>query len=107
VNLRLGAITLLSPITHIISDKLYRQEISDVMQMVSGSGEPIRAAPGGASAIAGNKREEGMCRVCGKTEGAKKCGRCGLVAYCGKEHQASDYKRHKKACREHTTSDNL
>ncbi|KAH6959925.1 hypothetical protein BKA56DRAFT_599820 [Ilyonectria sp. MPI-CAGE-AT-0026] len=38
------------------------------------------------------------CKVCGKTEGIKRCGRCKVVGYCGKEHQKADWKVHKKIC---------
>lgn len=37
------------------------------------------------------------CHVCGK-EDAKKCTRCMSIAYCGRECQAKDWKRHKKMC---------
>ena len=37
------------------------------------------------------------CAVCG-TENAKRCAGCGRVAYCGKECQKGEWKRHKKMC---------
>ncbi|KAH6953734.1 hypothetical protein BKA56DRAFT_604793 [Ilyonectria sp. MPI-CAGE-AT-0026] len=36
------------------------------------------------------------CKVCGKTEEIKRCGRCKVVGYCGKEQQKADWKVHKK-----------
>jgi hypothetical protein len=38
------------------------------------------------------------CHVCGKEEGVKKCMRCMSIAYCGKDCQKKDWKRHKKMC---------
>lgn len=38
------------------------------------------------------------CTICGRTEGAKRCGRCKVVAYCGREHQKLDWKLHKEIC---------
>ncbi|KAJ6440095.1 globin-like-protein [Purpureocillium lavendulum] len=40
-----------------------------------------------------------MCNVCGETAGSKRCARCRAVAYCGKEHQRSDWRRHKESCK--------
>ena len=45
-------------------------------------------------------RELVPCGVCGVVEGTKKCARCRVVAYCGREHQKLDWPVHKKACRE-------
>jgi hypothetical protein len=42
--------------------------------------------------------EISTCKVCGKTAGIKRCGRCKAVGYCGKEHQKVDWKVHKKIC---------
>lgn len=39
------------------------------------------------------------CKTCGKTDSQlMRCGKCGVVRYCSKECQASDWKMHKKAC---------
>jgi len=38
------------------------------------------------------------CKVCGGTEKTMRCGRCKVVAYCGKEHQKADWKVHKRVC---------
>lgn len=38
------------------------------------------------------------CAVCGEKENTKRCTRCNTVAYCGKEHQRADWKRHKEQC---------
>ncbi|KAH7021704.1 hypothetical protein B0J12DRAFT_393208 [Macrophomina phaseolina] len=38
------------------------------------------------------------CKICGKTEATKRCARCQVVAYCGKEHQKADWKVHKQIC---------
>lgn len=39
-----------------------------------------------------------LCNVCGKVGEVKRCGRCKVVAYCGKEHQKVDWKVHKRTC---------
>lgn len=39
------------------------------------------------------------CKVCGKKEGVMRCSRCKTVGYCGKEHQAMDWKSHKRSCK--------
>jgi hypothetical protein len=39
------------------------------------------------------------CAGCGSTEHTKKCGRCEVVYYCGRECQKKDWKNHKSACR--------
>ena len=39
------------------------------------------------------------CHLCGAHGNLKKCGRCGMVLYCGKECQTKDWNRHKKSCR--------
>jgi len=36
---------------------------------------------------------------CAVTAPISKCGRCALVFYCGREHQAADWARHKVECR--------
>lgn len=38
------------------------------------------------------------CRICATVEGVKKCGRCQIVAYCGKAHQRLDWAAHKGGC---------
>ena len=38
------------------------------------------------------------CKVCDKTDAIKRCRRCIVVGYCGKEHQKSDWEVHKKIC---------
>jgi hypothetical protein len=44
-------------------------------------------------------RTEGKdCKVCGKSEGVKRCARCKAVVYCGIEHQKADWKTHKLFC---------
>ena len=50
-------------------------------------------------ALAGQQRaERGVCEVCEKMEGTKRCGGCKTVSYCGAECQKKDWKRHKRAC---------
>lgn len=69
-----------------------RQEVQKVMSELMGEGggrmgsEP-RASP-----------EVIPCKLCGKTDAIKKCARCMVVGYCGKEHQKADWKTHKKNC---------
>ena len=38
------------------------------------------------------------CAVCGDTN-AKRCSRCRLVTYCGKDHQRQHWKIHKQFCK--------
>jgi hypothetical protein len=38
------------------------------------------------------------CAVCDRAVDTRKCGRCLLVAYCGKEHQKEHWAQHKKDC---------
>lgn len=38
------------------------------------------------------------CKICTKVDGIKKCGRCQVVAYCGKAHQRLDWAVHKAGC---------
>jgi hypothetical protein len=38
------------------------------------------------------------CRICGKSGGIMKCARCKAAAYCGREHQRSDWKVHRTSC---------
>jgi len=42
------------------------------------------------------------CIVCGVKEDLKKCARCRIVYYCCKEHQTTDWKRHKMECQKDT-----
>lgn len=39
------------------------------------------------------------CNLCGKAA-KNRCGSCGHVAYCCREHQQQDWKSHKYACKE-------
>ena len=39
------------------------------------------------------------CDLCGEPGNLKKCGRCEMVYYCGRECQVTDWNRHKKSCR--------
>ncbi|KAF2188856.1 hypothetical protein K469DRAFT_702561 [Zopfia rhizophila CBS 207.26] len=38
-----------------------------------------------------------LCKVCGEMN-AKRCARCKVIVYCGKEHQKVDWKVHKRVC---------
>lgn len=38
------------------------------------------------------------CEICGKSEDIKRCAKCKVVAYCSRECQKSDWKKHKKIC---------
>lgn len=74
-----------------------RREIQDTMALV---GKPPDGEKAWESA---GKQQSGIqeampCPVCGKADDTLKCSRCGLVAYCGKEHQKQDWKLHKKVC---------
>jgi hypothetical protein len=40
-----------------------------------------------------------FCNYCG-VKAAQRCNACGLVAYCGREHQKLDWQKHKLACKE-------
>jgi len=66
-----------------------RQEIQDTMCEIAQEGPHRRPR---------TCMEILPCKVCGKTEGIKRCGRCKVVGYCGKEHQKVDWKVHKKIC---------
>ena len=71
-----------------------RQQIQDIIAEVT-------AEVQGAEELAGRLRntvEILLCKVCGETEKAKRCARCKVVAYCGKEHQKADWKVHKRVC---------
>ncbi|XP_041468755.1 prolyl hydroxylase EGLN3-like [Lytechinus variegatus] len=39
------------------------------------------------------------CVTCGSTENIKQCAKCLSVAYCSKEHQVQDWKKHRKNCK--------
>lgn len=43
-------------------------------------------------------REVMLCGACGRVDNVKKCGGCGVVAYCGKECQKKDWEMHKQVC---------
>ncbi|XP_035634807.1 egl nine homolog 1-like [Oncorhynchus keta] len=45
-------------------------------------------------------RDQQYCELCGKMENLLKCGRCRNSFYCSKEHQKSDWKKHKQFCKE-------
>lgn len=59
-------------------------------------------ASGGPSSVKAGATA--TCRVCDKSEGAKFCQGCKLVAYCGKEHQKKDWSAHKQVCRSSTNA---
>ncbi|XP_055542069.1 rho GTPase-activating protein gacZ isoform X2 [Wyeomyia smithii] len=40
-----------------------------------------------------------QCRVCGSTEGLRRCSRCQVAYYCSQVHQRLDWKLHKLECR--------
>uniref|UniRef100_A0A1Q3FHI6 hypoxia-inducible factor-proline dioxygenase n=1 Tax=Culex tarsalis TaxID=7177 RepID=A0A1Q3FHI6_CULTA len=40
-----------------------------------------------------------QCRICGATEGLRRCSRCQVAYYCCQEHQRLDWKVHKLECR--------
>ncbi|XP_058461696.1 hypoxia-inducible factor prolyl hydroxylase [Malaya genurostris] len=40
-----------------------------------------------------------QCRICGVTEGLRRCSRCQVAYYCSQEHQRLDWKLHKLECR--------
>lgn len=68
------------------------------MATIGSSGEQTKSSAGGLS-TEGRTREGAMCEVCQKVDGLKRCARCGVVAYCGKEHQLADWKTHKQVCK--------
>jgi len=69
-----------------------RQDVQEMMSELVGEGSNRRDSEPRASL------EVISCKVCGKTDAIKRCGRCMVVGYCGKEHQKSDWKAHKKIC---------
>uniref|UniRef100_A0A182IXU5 hypoxia-inducible factor-proline dioxygenase n=1 Tax=Anopheles atroparvus TaxID=41427 RepID=A0A182IXU5_ANOAO len=40
-----------------------------------------------------------QCRICGATEGLRRCSRCQIAYYCSVDHQRIDWKLHKIECR--------
>ena len=60
-----------------------RQEIQRLMGEIS-------AAAGPGVGVGANPNANTMqlmpCNVCGATSGTTKCGRCRVVAYCGRDH---------------------
>jgi hypothetical protein len=69
-----------------------RQQVQEIMGEVIAEGQGRRASGPSRSV------EIMACRICGKTEGTMRCGRCKVAAYCGKEHQRADWTVHKKGC---------
>lgn len=71
-----------------------RQLIQDVMAEVTTEVQEVEEL----DARLRNTVEILPCKVCGETENTKRCARCKVVVYCGKEHQKADWKVHKKIC---------
>jgi len=71
-----------------------RQQIQDMMAAIAAEVQETEENDGRPK----NAVEILPCKVCGETENTKRCGRCKVVAYCGKEHQTADWKVHKKVC---------
>ncbi|KAH7110451.1 hypothetical protein EDB81DRAFT_927018 [Dactylonectria macrodidyma] len=69
-----------------------RKQVEDMMSVVVREGQGRGASESSAS------MEIMSCKICGKTEATNRCGRCKVVAYCGKEHQKADWKVHRKIC---------
>jgi hypothetical protein len=69
-----------------------RQQVQEMMVEVVAEGQGRRAS-GPSTSV-----EIMACRICGKTEGTMRCGRCKVTAYCGRDHQKADWKGHKKSC---------
>ena len=42
--------------------------------------------------------KEKKCKVCGKVDSRKKCGKCMNVVYCSRECQVKDWREHKTSC---------
>lgn len=40
-----------------------------------------------------------QCRICGVSEGLRRCSRCQLAYYCSQDHQRMDWRLHKLECR--------
>lgn len=45
-----------------------------------------------------------VCQLCGTLENLQLCGGCRKTWYCSKDHQKSDWKEHKKACKKKTAA---
>ncbi|KAF1810778.1 hypothetical protein P152DRAFT_460068 [Eremomyces bilateralis CBS 781.70] len=43
---------------------------------------------------------ERQCAVCGSKDGLRRCTGCCLVLYCGKNHQTSHWREHKRDCKD-------
>ncbi|SPO05148.1 uncharacterized protein DNG_07834 [Cephalotrichum gorgonifer] len=71
-----------------------RQLVQTTMHMIAGS------AAGASSSSASDSATVELipCQICGKLDGTKKCGKCKVVAYCGRDHQVQDWPAHKKVC---------
>lgn len=41
---------------------------------------------------------ENKCAVCGE-DASQRCLHCGVLGYCGKEHEKKDWASHKATCR--------
>ena len=42
--------------------------------------------------------KEEKCKICGKVDSRKKCGKCMKVVYCSRECQIKDWRKHKASC---------
>jgi len=69
-----------------------RQEIQDIMAEIQRQGHSQRPLQPKTSV------EILRCKICGKSEDTKRCGRCRVVAYCGRSHQKADWTVHRKIC---------
>lgn len=74
-----------------------RQQILDLMAMISNSGAANARSEG--SLGKSSETADLSCRVCGNRDKTFRCGRCKAVAYCGKEHQKTDWSVHKRVCK--------
>jgi hypothetical protein len=71
---------------------LMRQQVQEIMAEVVAESQGRRVS-GPSTSV-----KIMACRICGKTEGAMRCGRCKVAACCGREHQRADWKMHKASC---------